>query len=150
MQTLNLPQFDHVIKNEGEKTTIFDVIRKKHVVLTPEEWVRQHFIHFLISCYQYPKSLIRNEGGHAFNTLRKRTDILVYSRNAEPFMLVECKAAHVKIDQKVFRQASIYNKSIKAKYLVVTNGLTHFCCEIDHINSSYKFIPDLPAFSHIF
>ena len=146
MQSLNLPQFKWDIRKEAESTTIFDAIRKKHVILTPEEWVRQHFVHYLMSHLNYPKSLISMERGLAYNRLKKRTDILIYDRTGIPFMLVECKASHVKIDTNVFKQASVYNKTLKASYLVVTNGLQHFCCFIDHTNSSYKFIDQLPVF----
>lgn len=146
MESLNLPSCNLDIRNDLGKVTVFDALRKKHLVLTPEEWVRQHFVHFLVHYLEYPKSLINMERGHAYNTLKKRTDILVYNRSGEPYMLIECKASHIKIDQKAFRQASVYNKSIKAKYIVVTNGLKHYCCLIDQLNNSFKFMDDLPSF----
>ena len=146
MQTLNLPECGLEIQEKDGITTVFDVLRKKHVVLTPEEWVRQHFVHYLIRHFNYPKSLIKLERGHAFNTLKKRSDIIVFDRAGAAFMLVECKASHIKIEQKVFVQASVYNKTIKARYLVVTNGLQHFCCKIDQENGAYQFLDQLPAF----
>lgn len=147
MSSLNLPNFDWDIReNKGNATTIFDPLRKKHIVLTPEEWVRQHFVQYLVQHLMYPKSLIQLERGHAYNTLAKRTDILVYDREGAPFMLIECKASHIKIDEKVFRQASVYNKTLQAKYLVVTNGIQHYCCRIDHVKSSFTFMDELPVF----
>lgn len=146
MSSLNLPKFDWDIRENKGSTTIFDPLRKRHIVLTPEEWVRQHFVQYLIQHLKYPKSLIQLERGHAYNTLAKRTDILIYDRSGSPYMLVECKASHIKIDEKVFQQASVYNKTIQAKYLVVTNGIQHYCCSIDHANGNFKFLQELPAF----
>ncbi len=146
MSSLNLPKFDWDIRESKGSATIFDPLRKKHIILTPEEWVRQHFVQYLIQHLLYPKSLIQLERGHAYNTLTKRTDILVYDRSGSPFMLIECKASHIKIDEKVFRQASVYNKTIQAKYLVVTNGIQHYCCHIDQASSSFTFMNELPAF----
>ena len=146
MQELNLPNFDLDVHHKDGVATIFDVLRKKHVVLTPEEWVRQNFVHFLIRHLNYPKSLIKLERGHAFNTMKKRSDIIVFDRGGCAFMLIECKASHIKIEQKVFVQASVYNKTVKAKYLVVTNGLEHFCCSIDQERNSYSFLDQLPEF----
>lgn len=146
MSSLNLPKFDWDIRENKGSTTIFDPLRKRHIVLTPEEWVRQHFVQYLIQHLKYPKSLIQLERGHAYNTLAKRTDILIYDRSGSPYMLVECKASHIKIDEKVFQQASVYNKTIQAKYLVVTNGIQHYCCSIDHANGNFKFLDELPAF----
>lgn len=146
MQVLNLPECGLEIHEKDGIATVFDVLRKKHVVLTPEEWVRQHFVHYLIKHLNYPKSLIKLERGHAFNRLKKRSDIIVFDREGAPFMLVECKASHIKIEQKVFVQASIYNKTIKARYLVVTNGMQHFCCQIDLENGAYQFLDQLPSF----
>lgn len=146
MPVLNLPSFNWDIREGTRTMTIFDPLRKKHIVLTPEEWVRQHFVQYLIQHLGYPRSLIQLERAHAYNTLTKRTDILVYDRVGAPYMLIECKASHIKIEDKVFRQASVYNKSIKAKYLVVTNGIQHFCCVIDHLNNNFKFIDTLPKY----
>lgn len=146
MQPLNLPSFNWDIREGASTKTIFDPLRKKHIVLTPEEWVRQHFVQYLIQHLRYPRSLIQLERAHAYNTLIKRSDILVYDRMGKPYMLIECKASHIKIEEKAFRQASIYNKSVKAKYLVVTNGMQHFCCIIDHLNNSFKFMDRLPEY----
>lgn len=122
MQQLNLPTFD--VKVENEK--IFCVIRKKWIVLTPEEWVRQHFLNLMINHLNYPKGMMRLEQNLKYFKNEKRSDIVLQSRDAGIFMVVECKAANVPIDQKVVNQISTYNKILKGKYLVVTNGLKHF------------------------
>ncbi len=126
--------------------SIFDIIRKKFVMLTPEEWVRQHFIHYLIDHLGYSKGLIRVEFGIQYNELPKRPDILVYDREGRPYALVECKAPDVKITQKTFEQAATYNRVVKARYLMTTNGMEHYCCTIDHDKGSYGFLKDIPKF----
>jgi hypothetical protein len=146
MKPLNLPPFDYKIDNKAGKNAIFDMIRKKYVVLTPEEWVRQHFVHYLIDHLQYPKTLISIEGGLLYNRLQKRSDIVVYTRNTLPFMLIECKAPEVKISQRVFEQAAVYNQTLKASYVVVTNGMEHFCCQINHEKASSQFMNELPVY----
>lgn len=146
MEKLNLPEFEYKLHKTKGRLEIFDTIRKKFVVLTPEEWVRQHFVNFLVHHFKYPKSLIKLEGGLKYNTMRRRSDIVVYDRSAAPFMIVECKAASVAINQNVFNQAATYNKSLAAKYLVVTNGMVHYCCEINHHALSYRFLDELPTF----
>ena len=130
MQALNLPQFDYQLRNIKGKPYLLDIIRKKYVQITPEEWVRQHFLHFLIQ-QNYPKTLISIELGHKFNKLQKRSDILVHSRSGAPFLLVECKAPQVNINQQVMEQALFYNQVIKAPYLALTNGLEHFFMEVN-------------------
>jgi hypothetical protein len=146
MKPLNLPQFDYKIEKKAGKNAIFDMIRKKYVVLTPEEWVRQHFVHYLIEHLQYPKTLISIEGGLQYNRMQKRSDIVVYTRNTLPFMLIECKAPEVKVSQRIFEQAAMYNQTLKAVYVVITNGLEHYCCQIDHENASYQFMNELPVY----
>ena len=143
---LNLPQFEYKFKKEGGKTFLFDIIRKKYVVLTPEEWVRQHFIHYLINQYKYPRSLIKIETGHKFNSLQKRSDIVIYDRQGKSFLLVECKSINENISPKVFDQIGVYNLTIQAKYLIVTNGMSHYCCSIDRKNKSFTFLNDIPDF----
>ncbi len=142
---LNLPSFDFKVEHREGKPYIFDVVRKKYVKLDPEEWVRQHFIHYLLQ-KGYPRSLMKIEGGHQFNRLQKRSDILVYNRQGQPFLLVECKAPAVKISNKTFWQAGIYNQTCHAPYLVVTNGLSHYFCKVDFVQKTCSFLPDLPAF----
>lgn len=146
MHKLNLPPYDFKIKAFNKKTQIFDAVRKKYVSLTPEEWVRQHFVRFLIENKGVPASLIAIEKGLSYNKLKKRSDVLVYDRNGLPYLLVECKAPEVKISQDTFHQAAIYNRSLKVKYLVVTNGMNHFCCEMDYVNMNYSFLEEIPSF----
>lgn len=147
MTHLNLPAFDHkIIKRDG-KLFIFDVLRKKYVFLTPEEWVRQHFVHFLINQYHYPRALMRVEGGLRYNNLPKRTDLVVFDRDGKPLIVVECKDVFTPITQAVFDQAAGYNYVLKAPYLIVVNGLAHHCCRIDHVNHTYEFLADIPAWT---
>lgn len=146
MDKLNLPPFDAKIKKEEGKPWIFDIIRKKYIVLTPEEWVRQHFIHHLITDFQYPRSLFKIESGLTFNTLQKRSDIVVCDRAAKPWMLVECKSPAIKLSQKAFNQIAVYNMSVGAKYLAVTNGMVHFCCEAPKMGEVAKFLNAFPVF----
>jgi len=146
VETLNLPAFDCKVKQIEGKPYIFDVLRKKYVRITPEEWVRQHVVHLLMNHYGYPKALIRNEGGLVLNHLQKRTDILVFDRQGQPFLLVECKAPHISLSQQVFDQIARYNHVHRAPYLIVTNGLTHFCCSVDHAEEQVRFLDDFPAY----
>jgi hypothetical protein len=122
---------------------MFDEIRKKEVVLTPEEWVRQHFIQFLINEKNYPRSLIKLEGGMKLNQTARRTDIVLFNNKGEKVLLVECKAPSVKITQQVFDQVARYNWVHRVPLLAVTNGLHHFYCKIDFDNESFGFIPEL-------
>lgn len=147
MDDLNLPSFPLRVKQDLGKTLIFDVVRKKFVVLNPEEWVRQHFVHYLIKKLHYPRSLIKVEGGTTVNTMSKRSDIQVYDRAGRCIMLVECKSAQVPIDNTVFEQLAIYNQVYKARYLTITNGLKHYCCEMDYTLGSYRFLSDIPPFT---
>lgn len=143
---LNLPFFPFRIKQENEQYFIFDEIRKKTIRLTPEEWVRQHFIQFLINDRKYPKTFISIEKGLSLNDLKKRSDILVFNRDMRTHLLVECKAPSVKISQDVFDQAARYNMIYKVKYLAVTNGMQHYYCEMDYETQSYRFIEEIPLF----
>ncbi|MBB5621311.1 hypothetical protein HDE69_002372 [Pedobacter cryoconitis] len=144
---LNLPQHPFRITQKEEQYFIFDEVRKKHLVLTPEEWVRQHFIHYLINDKKFPRSLIQIEGGLNLNQLQKRTDIVIFNTSGERIMVIECKAPSIKISQGVFDQAARYNSVHKAKWLVVTNGLKHCYAQIDHAASQFLFIEELPEYS---
>jgi hypothetical protein len=146
MLNLNLPAFEYKIKKAEGKLWIFDLIRKKYIVLIPEEWVRQHFLHYIIHELKYPKSLIKVEGGLAFNQLQKRTDIVVYDRDAKPWMVIECKAPDVKLNEKAISQASMYNKTLNAKFIVVTNGLVHFFAQIDWESRETKALGGMPSY----
>jgi Type I restriction enzyme R protein N terminus (HSDR_N) len=145
MTQLNLPSYDYKTKEMDGKTYVFDIIRKKYLVLTPEEWVRQHFIHLLIKHYNFSKSLIRLEGGLNYNRLQKRSDIVVFDQEGNPFLLVECKAPEVKINQAVIEQASRYNLTLRCPFVAISNGLSTFCFEIDFENEKIKQLKDLPS-----
>ena len=146
MKALNLPPYQFKLKQQGLRTQIFDSIRKKYVVLTPEEWVRQNFLQFLIQDKKYPASLIAVEAGLKYNQLQKRMDVLIYSKQGTPYLMVECKAPEIKINQDVFDQIARYNMVFKVKYLVVTNGMHHFCCLMDYTNNAYQYLEQIPVF----
>lgn len=136
--------YDLQISTSGEQTTIYDVIRKKQVVLTPEEWVRQHIVHYLINDYKFPKALISLEKQLTLNGLTKRTDIVLYNHNGKPLLIVECKAPEVAISQKTFEQISRYNLTLRVPYLWVTNGKTNIACSVDLAGAAVTFIKALP------
>ncbi len=146
MQKLNLPSYAFKLKSNENKTLIFDNLRKKHVVLTPEEWVRQHFVQFLIKEKNYPVSLIAIEKQLTINNLKKRTDIVVFSSDGTPNIIVECKAPKIKINQATFDQIARYNLKLNANYLIVTNGLQHFFCMLDKEKETYVFLQDIPSY----
>lgn len=146
MQPLNLPTYQFKIKSSENKQLIFDIIRKKYVVLTPEEWVRQHFVHYLIEEKYYPISLIAVEKQLTVNNLKKRFDILVFNTDGFPEIIVECKAPKIAINQDTFDQIARYNLTINSNFLVVTNGLSHYYCLIDTKNEQYNFLKDIPRF----
>lgn len=146
MQELNLPTFPFKIKKTSEKYYIFDTIRKKEVVLTPEEWVRQHFVQYLIQNKKYPQSLIAIEKEIKVNNLKKRFDVLVFNRLGKADIIIECKAPNLKITQKTFDQIASYNLKIRANYLIVTNGITHFFCKQDFVHEKYIFLKELPNY----
>lgn len=146
MVLLNLPQVNFKIKSNQNKQFIFDIIRKKYVVLTPEEWVRQHIIHFLITEKKYPKSLIAIEKQLTINKLKKRFDILAFNNKGLPQLIIECKAPSIKISQETFNQIARYNLKLNANYLMVTNGLQHYFCKLDHKNEQYNFLKELPNY----
>ena len=146
MQVLNLPLYQFKVKQEGLRTHIFDAIRKKYVALTPEEWVRQNFLQYLIQDKKFPASLIAVEAGLKYNQLKKRMDVLVYDKQGTPHLMVECKAPEVKITQDTFDQIARYNMAFKVKYLVVTNGIDHFCCQMDYAQNSFQYLEQIPAF----
>jgi hypothetical protein len=143
---LNLPLYPFKIKHEDGATSIFDEVRKKYLVLTPEEWVRQHFIQYLILEKNYPKTSIGIEGGLKLNSLHKRSDIIVFNHEGEKILMVECKAPSVKIRQDTFDQISRYNIVHKVPLLAVSNGLQHYYCEIDFVKRDYRFINELPVY----
>ena len=149
MLALNLPSYDTKIHNKDSKQQIFDIIRKCYVALTPEEWVRQHFVHYLIEQHSYPATLMANEASITLNNTRRRCDTVVYDRSLRPRMIIEYKAPTVKIDSKVFAQISRYNLVLRVDYLVVSNGLQHYCCKMDYTNNRCAFIQGIPPYHEI-
>ncbi len=149
MQQLNLPKYPIKIKEENGVCYIFDVIRKKYLVLQPEEWVRQNFIQFLVNDKDYIASLIAIEKGLKLNELQKRADIVVYDKQAAPIVLIECKAPKVNINQEVFEQVARYNMVFKVPYLLVTNGMDHYCAKVDFETNSFEFLEDIPAYKEL-
>jgi hypothetical protein len=146
MIALNLPEFKYTLQKDGDKIRIFDRIRKKYVVLTPEEWVRQHFINFLHTEKKYPLSLMKIESGIKYNNQFKRTDIVVYNNEGRPLVLVECKAPEINITADVFEQAARYNQNLKVDYIIVTNGLGHYCSSIDYKTNTFAFLKEIPEY----
>ena len=144
MKPLQFPDFKFRLKNSENKTAIFDIIRKKFIILTPEEWVRQHVVHFLIVEKKYPKSHINVEKQLTVNNLTKRYDVVVFNTDGSLFLLVECKAPEIKITQATFDQIARYNMTLKANYLMVTNGLNHYYCKMDFEQETYHFLDQLP------
>lgn len=148
MLRLNLPNYDFKMKTEQGSRQIFDPVRKKMVKLDPEEWVRQNLIKFLNKDKNYPISLMAVEKGLTVNKLSKRFDILCYNNDSKPLLLVECKAPSVKISQSAFDQISIYNLQFKVPFLLVSNGLEHYCCQLDYEKNSYSFLSEIPDYQN--
>tara|TARA_R110000787_G_scaffold234375_6_gene341272 strand:+ start:1350 stop:1790 length:441 start_codon:yes stop_codon:yes gene_type:complete len=146
MQELNFPSYSFRLKSSENKTLIFDIIRKKYVALTPEEWVRQHVVMFLLEVKKYPISLIAVEKQLKINSLLKRTDVVVFNNKGTPEILIECKAPSVPISQHTFDQIARYNLTAKSNYLMVTNGLDHYFCQIDTKSETYIFLKDIPNY----
>lgn len=149
MEKLNLPSFEFKYGTRNGKITIWDTTRKKYLILTPEEWVRQHFVEYLIQVKQFPRTLFKIEAGLRVLKTFKRTDIVCYSNLGNPVLMVECKAPQIKITQQTFDQIARYNIPLKVPYLVVTNGLQHYCCQIDFANESYSFLREVPTYTEI-
>ena len=149
MTTLNLPPFDAKVKGTREKPQIFDFLRRRYVALTPEEWVRQHFVHFLVEQKGYPPTLLANEVPLTMGGKRLRADSVLYDRELRPRMIMEYKAPEVAITQETFNQISAYNLLLRVEYLVVSNGLTHYCLRLNREQNRYDFLPDIPAYQDL-
>lgn len=149
MYQLNLPRYDIRIGEQAGRRTILDVLRRKYVALTPEEWVRQHFVHFLIGHKGYPPALLANEIELRSGSKRLRCDSVLYDSSLRPRMIIEYKAPTVAIQQKVFDQISVYNMLLHVDYLVVSNGLNHYCCRMDYANHRYVFLREIPAYQEL-
>jgi len=146
MRKLNFQLYNFRFKNSENKVSIFDAIRKKFIILTPEEWVRQHVVQFLLEEKKYPHSLINVEKVLKVNGLRKRYDVVVYNQDGSIFLLIECKAPEIKIAQATFDQIARYNMTMRASFLMVTNGLNHYFCQMDFENEKYHFLEELPNY----
>lgn len=147
MQKLNFPNYTFRFKNSENKVSIFDEIRKKFILLTPEEWVRQHVVKFILEDKFYPKSHVNVERIIKLNGLNKRYDVVVFQPDGRIILLVECKAPEVAITQSTFDQIARYNMQLDAKYMMVTNGLNHYFCQMDYEQQHYRFLTDIPQYS---
>jgi hypothetical protein len=146
MEPLNLPAYDFTIRTIDGRSMIYDSIRQRYVRLTPEEWVRQHFVNYLVQERGYPQALIAIESGLTYLQMARRADLVVYDRRGAPLLVTECKAPDVHVGQDVFDQVAGYNMVTKVNYLVVTNGLVHYCCKLDRERHTYEFLEELPAY----
>ena len=149
MFRLNLPQYEINITENHGKRMIFDFLRRKHVALTPEEWVRQHFTHYLVEHKGYPKGLLGNEVELRIGDKKLRCDSILYNKVAQPQMIIEYKAPSVQIQQKTFDQISAYNLLLRVDYLIVSNGLQHYCCKMDYEQQKYCFLKDIPDYEKL-
>lgn len=146
---LNLPQYDYKLRRDSDGVKIHDRLRMKYVTLTPEEWVRQHFIEYLVNEKGYPPTLMANEVGITLNGTKRRCDSIVVDRSGNVVVIIEYKAPSVNISQTTFDQIVRYNMVLHARYLIVSNGMNHYCCEIDYEKSTYRFLPEIPSYKDI-
>ena len=149
MTPLNLPPVTLKTQTSGAQTSVFDFLRRRYVRLTPEEWVRQHFVHYLIEHKGDPAALMANEMSLCIGNKKLRADSVLYNRHLQPRMIMEYKAPTVEITQKVFEQIAAYNLLLHVDYLVVSNGLQHYCCRIDYDKRTYNFLQDIPTYESI-
>lgn len=149
MFQINLPPFDIKVTSRNGKKVIFDFIRRRYVAVTPEEWVRQHFTHFLVEHKRYPAGLLANEISLNLNGMSRRCDTVLYDRLLAPRMIIEYKAPHIPITEKVFSQICAYNWILHADYLIVSNGQNHYCCKMDYPDNSYHFLADIPFYEEL-
>ena len=149
MQQLNLPPQPLRLRKGEKSIQVLDALRHRVVALTPEEWVRQNFVSFLITNRQCPAALMANEVSLVQNGIKRRCDTLVTDRNGNPLVMVEYKAPSIASTQKVFDKIVLYNMVLRARYLIVSNGMAHFCCKIDYVNKSYAFLPDIPCYNDL-
>jgi type I site-specific restriction endonuclease len=150
MLQLNLPQYNFRIKKQDEKFQIFDSQRKRYVSLTPEEWVRQHFIRFLVESKGYPSALLAVEKQINLNGMKKRCDAVLYNREAKPVMILEFKASSVPINQETFDQVAVYNSKLEVNFFIISNGMQHYCCKVHPKTVKYELLPEIPDFNTIF
>ena len=146
---LNLPPYQARVKEVNGQKQIFDILRRKYVALTPEEWVRQHFIHYLIEHKDYPITLLANEVPLQVGEKKVRADSVLYDTDLHPRMIIEYKAPSIQLTQRVFDQISVYNMLLHVDYLIVSNGLQHYCCKMDYEHNTYTFVPEIPTYNEI-
>jgi hypothetical protein len=149
LKELNLPQYSFKISGKEGNEMILDPVRRKYVKLTPEEWVRQNFMQYLVAEGRYPLGLMGVEVMFSLNKLKRRVDILIHNRSGQPVLIVECKEPEVKIDDEVFNQIVNYNMAFKVPYIVVTNGMVHYACKIDHEKSKWEYLLALPLYEDL-
>lgn len=149
MQELNLPEYDFRIQEDDGHLSIFDPIRKRYVALTPEEWVRQNFIQYLVNEKKLPAGLILLERNLILNKMKRRPDIVAHNRQGKAVLIVECKSPDVKITQDAFDQIVRYNSVLRVPYLIVTNGMVHYCCRMDYEQQTYVYLKDIPSFDEM-
>jgi len=149
MNALNLPTYSLKIKSVNNREYVYDQFRKKFVRLTPEEWVRQNFAHYLVSEKSYPASRMMIEKSLHINKMSRRCDILVSDDTGAPVIIIECKSPEIKIGQSTFEQVSVYNIAFRVKYLVITNGMQHYCCVVDFENEKVNFLNEIPGYEQI-
>ena len=150
MEKLNLPEFEYQVKKrEDGSWAIWDRLRTRWVALTPEEWVRQHFVNWLITDKEFPAALMGNEVSLTQNGIARRCDTVVGDRMGQPLVIIEYKAPSINVTQKTFDQIVRYNMVLKARYLIVSNGLEHYCCQIDYDNNSYRFLEKIPCYGDL-
>ncbi len=149
MQALNLPKTNLKVIKQGDRYDIFDVLRKRYIRLTPEEWVRQHFVHFLIEHKGFPAARMANEITVTLNQTTKRCDTVCYDENAAPLVIIEYKAPHIPLNQLTLDQISRYNMVLRVPYLILSNGLQHVCIRVDYEKGEYRFLDDIPLWSQL-
>jgi predicted type IV restriction endonuclease len=149
MISLNLPNFEIKLQGSAEKPSVWDILRRKYVALTPEEWVRQNFIHFLVEHKGFPASLLANEVKLEIGNKKLRADSVLYGTDLKPRMIIEYKAPHIAITQKVFNQITVYNMLMHVDYLIVSNGIQHYICKMDYIGKKYLFLKDIPDYQNL-
>ena len=149
MFALNLPFFEAKIRKTDSGMEIFDALRRKYVALTPEEWVRQHFVNYLQTEKNYPTSLMANEVSIKLNSLSRRCDTVVYNNQLKPIVIIEYKKSDVTITQQVFDQIARYNSVLRVRYLIVSNGLSHYCCEMNYDDLSFNYLEEIPDYKDI-
>ena len=146
---INLPPYEIKLREQNGRRQIFDFLRRRYVALTPEEWVRQHFVHFLTEQKGYPKGLLANEVEQKIGNKKLRCDTLLYNKDLRPRMIIEYKAPEIAITQRVFNQITVYNFLLHVDYLIVSNGHQHYCCRMDYEKGEYTFLQDIPHYTEL-